>query len=306
MAVLATALLLGLSCGGRGESDEAFPSVVTLGEGEVFPAILNDSLAVGENRLILSLTDVDDALVHDARVTLRFFDLNGEDPVETAAAEARFVPTELGYVDEQAPAPEPTDTGHGGAYIAKVSFARAGEWGFKALVTTASGDTLQEAPFRFEVAEESSEPQIGDDAPPSQQATTATAALEDIDSSYPLRPAMHDITIADALRTGRPLVIAFATPAYCRSRTCAPIMETVMDPLFERYGEEAHFIHVEPYELRDLRAGFVQNAVPATREWRIQSEPWLFVVDRDGRIAGKFQGVVAPDEVESLLRTLLP
>jgi hypothetical protein len=103
----------------------------------------------------------------------------------------------------------------------------------------------------------------------------------------------------------RPLVVAFATPAYCRSRTCAPVMDTIMDPLYERYQDRATFIHIEPYELRDLRAGFVQNPVPATREWGVQTEPWVFVVGSDGRIVAKFEGPAALDEVESALEQAL-
>ncbi len=243
--------------------------------------------------------------MRDADVSLRFFDLNGGTE-EKFSADARFVPIELSYIDEQAPEPEPTEAGTSGVYVANVTFDRAGEWGLKAAVTTADGRQLEEAPFRFNVLENSSEPGIGDEAPGSVQPTLATVgSVEEIDSSYPARPHMHDITIAEALERDKPVVVAFATPAYCRTRMCAPVMDTIMDPLYERYHDRATFIHVEPYVLRDLRAGFVQNPVPATREWGIQSEPWVFVVGRDGRIAGKYQGPIALDEVESVLQRAL-
>jgi hypothetical protein len=57
--------------------------------------------------------------------------------------------------------------------------------------------------------------------------------------------------------------------------------------------------------LRDLRAGFVQNPVPATLEWRLRSEPWIFVVDSRGIVAAKFEGVAALDEVEAALARVL-
>jgi hypothetical protein len=290
---------------GSGGDDEEFPRVVTLGQGEVFPAIVNDSLVVGENRLVMSLTNADDQLIRDAAVTLRFFDLGG-DAEEKFSTDARFIPVTRSYIDEQAPQPEPTDAGESGVYVADVAFDRPGEWGVKAAVTVAGGDELEEAPFRFNVLEKSSEPGIGDAVPASVQATLeSVGAVEEIDSSYPPRPHMHDITIADGLKLDRPLVVAFATPAYCRTRLCAPVMDTVMDPLYERYRDSATFIHVEPYVLRDLRAGFVQNPVPATREWGIQSEPWVFVVGSDGRVVAKYQGVMALDEVESALQRAL-
>jgi hypothetical protein len=302
--VAAITVLVAAGCGSGGDEDD-FPRVVTLGQGEVFPAVVNDSLVVGENRLVLSLANSDDRLIRDAAVTLRFYDLS-RSAEEKFTADARFIPVTRSYIDEQAPQPERTDAGESGVYVANVTFDHAGEWGLKAAVTTVDGDELEEAPFRFNVLEKSSEPGIGDTVPPTVQATLASVgAVEEIDSSFPPRPHMHDITIADGLALDRPLVVAFATPAYCRTRLCAPVMDTIMDPLYERYRERATFVHVEPYVLRDLRAGFVQNPVPATREWGIQSEPWVFVVGSDGRVVAKYQGVMALDEVESALQRAL-
>jgi hypothetical protein len=297
------ALLIG-ACGNGGKDDD-FPEVVTLGKGEVFPSILNSSLAVGPNRLVIQLTGVDDEYIFGADVSLRFFDLTGDKPRQTAQTTARWVPVELSYVDEQSGGARES-AGESGAYIASADFDHSGDWGVKVAVRTTDGRDLEEAPFRFTVRDGSAEPSIGDPAPRSTQATTATVDdIEEIDSSYPPRPQMHDMTLAEAIDTGKPVVVAFATPAYCRSRTCAPVMETVMDPLAERYGGRAVFVHIEPYVLRDLREGNIENPVPATREWRLESEPWVFVIGRDGRIAAKFEGIVGADEVESALTQAL-
>lgn len=295
-------MLAGCSLSSGGEE---FPKVVTLGEGDVFPAIMNSSLTVGDNRLVMTLTDAADKPMLDAGVRLRFFDLNDDDPAAAGEASARWVPVTYAYIDEQSGRVR-EETGDGGAYVAHVSFPRAGAWGVKVGVTTSSGETLDEAPFRFTVRVRSAEPMVGDRAPRSrQQVLTQAADISEIDSSFPPRPHMHDITIADALAAGRPAVIAFATPAYCASRLCAPVMDTVMDPLQADYAGRAAFIHVEPYVLRDMREGFVQNVSPAAREWNIQSEPWIFVVDGNGAVAAKFEGVVARDEVEAALQRVL-
>jgi hypothetical protein len=288
-------------CGSSG--GEEFPRVVALGEGEVFPAIMNSSLGAGENRLVLQITDTQDEPIFGADVTLKLYALDGDDAELTAEVDARFIPTDLSYVDEQSGGvTEPV--GESGAYVAYVTFDRAGEWGLKAAVTR-DGET-HEAPFRFNVLDRTTEPAIGDDAPRSMQQTLANApSIEEIDSSSPPRSAMHEMTIADGIASGKPTVVAFATPAFCRSRLCAPVMDTVMDPLFERYGAQANFMHIEPFVLRDLRANFAQNPVPATREWRLDSEPWVFVIDGEGKIAGKFEGIVAADEVEAALTAAL-
>lgn len=301
--LIAIAAVLIASCGSGDDADE-FPRVISLGEGDVFANIVNSSLTIGPNRLLVQLDGADDERIFGAQVHLRFFDLNGEEPVAHVETDARFVPVETGYVDEQSGGTREV-TGADGVYVANVEFGSAGDWGVKMAVTTPDR-TFDEFAFRFTVRERSDEPMIGDLAPQTVQATLATEPnIEEIDSSSPPRPQMHNLTIADAVMSRKPAVIAFATPAFCRSRLCAPVMDTVMDPLTAQFGDEASFIHIEPYALRDLRAGFVENAVPATLEWKLHSEPWIFVVGRDGRIAAKFEGIVALDEVEAALQRAL-
>ena len=307
---MARALILALlgivlaACGGGSDGAPDFPRVVTLGEGDLFPRILSHTLAVGPNRFSMALFDAADEEVLGARVRLRFYDLNGGEPAFHAETDAEFVPMERSFEDEQAGG-EKRVTGMTGVYVASVDFDAAGDWGVEVNATT-DGRRYEPVPFRFNVLERSPEPAIGEQAPRSRQAVLADVAdITAIDSSSPPRPHMHDTTIADALSNGRPAVIAFATPAFCESRLCAPVMDTVMDPLYKRYRGSATFIHVEPYELAPLRERNVQAPVTATREWRIDTEPWIFVVAADGRVAAKFEGVAGVDEVERALMAVL-
>jgi hypothetical protein len=318
-ALLAVALAIAAACGGSSAKTGTpdFPKVVPLGKGEIFPSIVNQSLAVGPNRVSIKLINRDDQPVLGAAVHLRFYDLNGYDltgakPVFSSEADARFIPVELSYIDEQSPGKERSAAGSDGVYVASASFGAPGDWGVQIAITSDS-EAIDPIPYRFTVLDHTTEPGIGDAAPPSMQQTLATAtSIEEIDSSYPPRPAMHEMTLADAVASGRPTVVAFATPAFCRSRTCAPVMDTVMDPLYAKYGDrsktrrgEANFIHIEPYDLRQLRQANIQEPVPATREWKLQSEPWVFVIDRRGRIAARFEGIMAADEVEAALQQAL-
>lgn len=116
---------------------------------------------------------------------------------------------------------------------------------------------------------------------------------------------MHDITVADALAAARPIVVAFATPAFCENRTCGPVMDTIMDPLYEKYEGRATFIHIEPYKLKELREGADRILVQAMEEWNLETQPWLFVIDGDGRLAAKFEGVTALSEVGTALQQAL-
>ena len=302
LAALAVLATVAAACGGSpAPSDPEFPDVITLGEGEVFPVITNRTLAVGENRFSLGLLDEENGPVLDAVIRLRFFDLTGDEPVLTSEADARFVPVELSFIDETS-GKEKRLLGSNGVYVTQVSFDTVGAWGVQLDITLADGRQLDPVPFRFDVLEETAEPAIGDPAPASRQLTLADVDdVTEIDSSFPSRPHMHEVTVADALAAGKPILVAFATPAFCESRTCGPLMDTVMDPLYERYADDAVFIHIEPFQLKELREGIDRIPVEATAEWGLQTEPWLFVIDAPGRIVGKFEGIIALDEVETVL-----
>jgi hypothetical protein len=300
----ACATLLAACGGGSGGDAVSFPTVISLGKGNLFPAINNALLALGDNRISISIIDRDDNPVRGAAVHLTFYDLNGPKPRFTSETDAVFVPVELAYVDEQSGGAT-AKAGESGAYIAHASFDTTGDWGVQ-IVIARDGRAEKPIPYRFNVQERTQEPMVSDPAPASRQITLANVAdITDIDSSYPPRPQMHQQTVADALAAHRPIVLAFATPAFCRSRTCAPVMDTVMDPLYAKYGAQAAFIHIEPYDLGPLRQSNVQEPVRATREWALQGEPWVFVIGADGRVAAKFDGIMSLIEVEATLRAAL-
>ena len=147
---------------------------------------------------------------------------------------------------------------------------------------------------------------MGDKAPRSQQPTIDDVDdVSEIDSSFPLRTPMHTMTIAEAIASGKPTVVAFSTPAFCVSRVCGPIMDAVVDPLFERHRGQVNFIHVEPYKLKEAREGIGLFLTETMEGWGLKTEPWLFVIDREGRIAAKFEGIVAVGEVEAVLQEAL-
>lgn len=305
LAVLAVSVLAGAAACSSTSDTPVFPQVVSLGKGEIFPSIVNSTLAAGQNRVSMKLTDRDENKVLDANVHVRYYNLNGGKTTFRSEADARFIPIQLSYVDEQSGTNATVNTGEDGVYVSHVDFNEGGDWGVEIQVER-GGKRFDPVPYRFTVLDQSVEPAVGDPAPPSVQMVLANVASdEEIDSSSPPRPAMHEMTIADAVKSGRPSVIAFATPAFCETRTCAPVMDTVMDPLAASYGGRVNFIHVEPYVLRDLRQANQHNPVPATREWGLGTEPWVFVVDQRGIVAAKFEGALAADEVQSVLDVLL-
>ena len=62
------------------------------------------------------------------------------------------------------------------------------------------------------------------------------------------------------------------------------------------------FIHVEVFADNDPAKGYNRWM----KEWHLQSEPWVFVVDRAGRIAAKFEGSVSQRELIAAVQRVLP
>src|SRR5947207_2155761 len=67
----------------------------------------------------------------------------------------------------------------------------------------------------------------------------------------------------------KPFVVTFATPKFCTSRTCGPVVD-VVDAVRRRLGHTGvRFIHVEVYRRNDPTSGL--NAF--MRQWRLPTEP---------------------------------
>ena len=274
---------------------------------EALPVLISSERTVGRNRLQVALLDRQNEPVLDADVALRFYRLAADgSQAPVAEAKAQRVTVTRSYVHRHADGTiERHQAGTVGAYVAYVDFPQPGTYQMEVLAVRRRR-ALPPVRLEFQVTEEGVGPKVGEPAPPSRQPVLRDVQeIDDIDSSLPKRAHMHSLRIADALGQGRPVVIAFATPAFCVSRLCGPVMDEVMDPLYARYRQQAIFIHVEPYDLRAAREGRGLVLTQTMRQWGLYSEPWVFVLDGEGRVAAKFEGIVTLAEVEKALLQVL-
>ena len=91
----------------------------------------------------------------------------------------------------------------------------------------------------------------------------------------------------------KPVVLVFATPQLCQSRICGPVVDVAMQVQSD-YGDKATFIQQEIYNDNRVDDGFTSQV----NDWRLPTEPWIFVIDRDGRIADRFEGAVSVGELD--------
>lgn len=245
--------------------------------------VVSTDLSVGPERVLVSAIDPDSngSLVTDQPVRLAFFAPDGTAREEV---EARFIWA----------IPEVR-----GLWAATVTFDVPGRW--TPAVRTAGNRLVRGV--EFGVAAESRTVRVGEQAPLSRSKTTADGPLGAITSDESPDPRLYGMTVSEAVRSGRPSVIVFATPALCTSQTCGPALDTVKE-MIDRYPE-VNWIHVEVFE--NFESGFGDHLVEAqaVTEWGLPSEPWVFVVDRHGVVADRFEGAVDRSELEESLAQLV-
>lgn len=307
-ALVALAAALALSCGGNGANGSHWPRVLQLTDSDITPIPIQHTLEAGDDRFSLALQDNHDQLILHANVNFSFYKIDGEKGTLITTTLGTYVGFDTSSVEEMADGTRRTITGpEVGAYVARVNFDQSGDWGVEASGDIA-GKPFGPIRFRFDVLEKGLDkvPAIGDPAPRSKQLTLRDVKdVSEIDTTNPPNPGMHNMTVAEALDTGKPIVVAFTTPAFCTSRTCGPVTDKVVVPLFKKYEDRVIFIHIEPYDLKQARSSGQLEPVPAMIEWGLPTEPWVFVVDKQGRIVGKFEGIMGLDEVEAVLQQVL-
>lgn len=269
--------LLAAACGGGEE------------ESELLPVSANSELVVGPNRFALGLIDAENVPILDAQgtsVQFRFY-FEDEMQVEQDAQFIWAIPDVSGF------------------FVANVDFDQPGDWQVEPVLTQ-NGEETTIRRLSFPVLAESRVPNIGDTAPPSESLTLGQEPnIKRLSTDENPEPAFYELTIAEALETGQPLVVIFATPAFCQTRFCGPILDNVKTVQPE-FADQVNFIHIEPFELDEegqLMLGEDGNPAVAapTLEWQLVTEPWIFVVDAQGRIAARFEGAASADELREAI-----
>jgi hypothetical protein len=181
-------------------------------------------------------------------------------------------------------------------YVANLRVAEPGKYW---LLAEPVGGTRIQAVGNVVVAKRSKSPAVGELAFPSKTPTLSDAPVDQLTTGNPPDTELLRISVADALERKEPFVLVFATPKFCASRTCGPVVDVVY--AVRRRVPGVHFIHVEIFEENNPALGTNRWV----REWKLPTEPWVFLVGRDGRIRAKFEGAVSERELEAAVRRFL-
>ena len=269
------------------------------------PVLATRDLAVGVARVAFTL-EGGDAAAPAPRVRTALYDLESDAERPLSSQYARFVAFRE---EEDGGTASFRPHGHAGGfsvsdglpsvgrgvYLAPVRLTHAGEWGIAFAIESADGETREEARFRFSVRERSAAPVKGDAAPAVESRTlTDVMSLSELSSDPRPEPGLYQLSLAAALEEGRPILLVFATPAFCHSRACAPVLE-VVKAVWRARAEELIGVHVEVFE-NPQEAEALREA-EAFAAWELPSEPWVFVIDGAGRVYSSYEGAVTEAEL---------
>jgi hypothetical protein len=181
-------------------------------------------------------------------------------------------------------------------YTTDLDFPQNGEWRIAALIKQGD-ETVATLLPSASVGEFKSIPKVGEKAPKIHTPTPADVGgdLSKITTRVP-PDTQNRVDYADAL--GRePILLLFATPQFCQSRVCGPVVD-VAEQVKEQYGDKAAFIHMEIYKDNDPSKG----VRPQVRAFHLPSEPWLFAIDRQGVIRAEVEGAFGVDRLTRVVK----
>lgn len=110
--------------------------------------------------------------------------------------------------------------------------------------------------------------------------------------------SMHEVSLADALERGRPIVLSVATPAFCATAICGPVVDVIQDVRDDAGRDDVDWIHVEVFE----DAG--NTPVDLIETLGLRSEPWTFFIDGDGIVVDQIEGPTPSALVREALGSL--
>jgi hypothetical protein len=251
------------------------------GGGSTEVGLATSVFTVGESRLAFGMIDDQGQFVYGP--TAVYVAPTPDSPASGPyPAPADVLVTEGRYRSRQAA--EESDP-FAAVYQTRVPFEKQGP--YAVLVVTQTGNTFVAAPTQVQVTTKEADrvPDVGEPAPKADTDTLASLGGDEdlLDTRVPPSD-MHAESFADVVGK-KPVALLFSTPQLCQSRVCGPVTDIALQ-LKAEYGDRVEFIHQEVYKENDPQKGLRRPL----EQFRVPTEPWLFMVGADGKITARLEG----------------
>jgi len=248
----------------------------------------SSDIATGSNRIIIGVLSPQRKTIQSKTISIDFFQKRDNSTIYRFSNNAEFI----NWPNSKS-----------GIFSTNVNFDESGVW--LAEISPKDGEYAGEkARIVLNVKEFSATPSVGDTIPETNN-ILATNSSELINITSDINPVLElynqsineIVTIKD-----KPLLILFATPGNCKSFTCGPQMNIVKS-LNENYRKDMYFVHIEVYDMKSKKNdGQYIKFSPVIKPWNLPSEPWVFIINKDGIIIEKFESYVPEEELELLIQ----
>lgn len=261
------------------------------GASQIQVILVPSELFVGENRFAVGLIDPSKGMIHEAAVHFKYFDLsNSSKPLVESEADALRLQTLDGLQT---------------IFAQERNFGRPGDWGVEIQARYPDGKTTSKR-ISFQVVSQSATLKPGQKAPALNTRTASDVGgnLKLLTSAHVPDGAFYQLSLAGALKNGKPTLLLFATPAFCQSRLCGPAYD-IASTVHKKLGDSLNYVHIEVYTGLPNPQENNFEVDPAMKAFGLQTEPWAFIIDRTGTITYRVEGLFTEDEIESHLKPLV-
>jgi hypothetical protein len=253
-------------------------------------------LTMGDNRFGFALFDAARKQVEASAVAIYTSRKDGSDLQGPFTARRESFAVKAPYRSAQAA----SDLANGDTfYVANLKFSTAGNRVLTALARM-DGRLVAAGGFELPVRDGGGPPNIGEKAIEMHTLTPADVGgdLEKLTTRLPPDKEMVSTDLADVLGK-KPVVLLFATPQLCASKVCGPVTD-IAEQVRAESGGGVVFIHQEIYIDNDVSKG----TRPQVNEWKLPTEPWLFAIDRTGKVVARFEGAFSTGELARVVAKL--
>ncbi len=183
-------------------------------------------------------------------------------------------------------------------YATNLPLPKKGTYTILSLTRTSKG--LIGAPGEVAVAASSPIPEVGR-RPPDIATDTAASTNGNVSLLTTRIPpeSMHSVSLNQVLGK-RPVALLFSTPQLCISKVCGPVTDIAVQ-LQHEFGNKIAFIHQEVYVDNDPSKGLR----PQLKAFHLQTEPWLFTINKQGIITSRLEGSFGVNAVSQALQSAL-
>lgn len=179
-------------------------------------------------------------------------------------------------------------------YATELPIPRQGTYAVLALTQSPRG--MIGSPGEIAVAGSSPIPDVGQRPPAIATDTPASVHGDTALLTTRLPPDdMHSVSF-DQVLGKQPVALLFSTPQLCMSKVCGPVTD-IAAQLERQFSGRITFIHQEVYVDNQPSRGLR----PQLKAFHLQTEPWLFTVNRRGVIAARLEGAFGINEFRRAL-----